>query len=104
RVQDADDRREDFLARQSGQSQIARQFAPQSGQCFRESGHAVELGTVAHAAPLGMVSILLPTPRIATGRLYMTARVHAYPDILIGRWNRQSDDALQFRGNSKLPA
>ena len=43
-----------------------------------------------------MISILLSTPCIAPGRLQMTVRIHADPDILVGRRDRQTGDSLQF--------
>src|ERR1700730_12457515 len=102
-VQDADKDRQDLLSWQSGQCQITCQLAPQPWQRLGESDHAVELGIIACAVPFVMVPILLSTARFTSGGLQMTAWVHADPDIVIGRRNRQPGDSLEFSRSSQLP-
>jgi hypothetical protein len=77
----ADGDREDLFARQAGTSEVATQRTTQGGQSIAECNEVVELARVADPAPLGMIAVLLSSARIATGRLQMTARVGADPDI-----------------------
>ncbi len=93
----ADDHRKHFDSWQPGQRQISSQSLPQLRQPFAEFDHAMKFSGIAHAAPLGVVTILLAFARIPSGRLQMASRVGTNPHIYIGRRYRQAADALQGR-------
>jgi len=90
--------RHDLLARQAGQRQVAAQPSPQPGQRLPERDQAHELAAIAEDAPARVVAILLAPPRVAAGRLQVTARIAADPHLGVGRRHRQRADARQLCG------
>src|SRR5205085_10713631 len=61
-----------------------------------EFEHALELVLVLGEPPLGVVAVLLAAARIAPGRLQVSVRQRADPDLLVGGRDRQRPDAAQI--------
>src|SRR5688572_9631468 len=66
------------------------------GKGGSEGEHSPELVLAAHFDPLQMVSILLATPGIPARRLDMPVLERAYPDVLVGRWDAEPLNSLDF--------
>src|SRR5437588_3064575 len=75
RIEQSDDQRNDFLARQSCLRKIAAKAATQTRQCLREFDHPVELRTVADLPPLRVIAILLSAASVPSRRLQMTTGI-----------------------------
>jgi hypothetical protein len=95
RLQQVDDRRQHFFARQAGQFQGAVDFGADRGQRLAEVDHALVFRLVAHAAPFRMVAVLLASARVAARGLQVAVGLRADPDIGPGRGNHERLDALE---------
>src|SRR5262249_24718425 len=68
-IQQRNDQRENFFARQLGTGEIAPDAATQPGQRGGKGRHPIELGAIALNAPLRMVTILLAAACVAASGL-----------------------------------
>src|SRR5690348_563572 len=66
-------------------------------QALAEPHETHELAGVPRRAPFRVVTVLLAAARVPSGRLQMTARVRADPDVLVRGRNREVLDALDDR-------
>ena len=64
-LEQTDDGGEHLLSRQAGLREVVLDPLPDAWQRLAEGDHAAELGLVPDLAPLGMVAVLLPAPRVA---------------------------------------
>ena len=71
RLQQANDRREDFAARQLPCLEITCDAAANPWQSLTKGGHSVILRFIACFSPLRMIAVLLSPTRIASDRLKM---------------------------------
>ncbi len=88
-LQQLNDRGEDFLFRQTLTTQIRVGASPYGRKDQREADQTVVLRLVAHFAPAGMISILLPSARVAARCLKMTSLIGTDPDVFPGWRNHQ---------------
>ena len=89
RVEKVDHRRQNLVARQSGAAPIGFDLAAKRRQAFRKRQDEFVLGSVAQAAEVRMVAVLLAPGRVAPSRLQVAGRVRAYPDVRPGRRDGQ---------------
>ena len=83
-LQQLNDRSEHFLLRQTLTSEIPVGASPYRWKDLCEADQAVVLRLVANFAPAGMISILLPSARVAARCLKMTSRIGTDPDVFPG--------------------
>src|SRR5690606_24232892 len=86
-VEQPDDRGDHPLARKAATAQVHVHTFTQLRQCMGEGGKTAKLGLVAKSCPIRMVTVLLASPLVAPGSLYMASRIGAYPNILPCRRN-----------------
>jgi hypothetical protein len=96
-LQKAHHGRQDLLAGQPAARLILGDACAKTWQRPAEGEHAVELGSVADHAPVGMVAVLFAASRIAPGRLKVAFAIGADPDLGPGRGYRQPLDAGKLR-------
>ncbi len=93
--QEADDGCEDLLPGEAAPAEIGGNAAAENRQDLGEMQDMGKLDLIAEGGPVGMIEILLAPPGVAAGRLQMSPRRGADPDLAPGRWNDQGSDALQ---------
>src|SRR5579871_2415630 len=94
-AQDSHGTRENLVAAELLERQVAFQATAQRRQSGDKVCHTIELRAVAYLAPDLMVAVLLTATRIAARRLKVPARCVADPDIMIGGRYCQGADATQ---------
>src|SRR5581483_3686058 len=92
-LQEADHGGEDLLARDAGEVQVAGDAGADARQRLAEGGHSVVLGGVARLAPARMISVLLPSARVAPGGLEVPLGVGADPHVRPGGRDGEAPDA-----------
>src|SRR5439155_18702208 len=103
-LEELDDSREHFLARQASAFQIGVGARADARQRARERDETAVLRFVAHFAPARMVAVLLAAARVAAGRLQMAGRDRANPDVGPRGRDRERFDALQLDAIGDGPA
>ncbi len=94
--QQPDDRRQHLLARQPRLREVRLAALADERQRAGEGDHPVELGLVPRLVPGRVVAMLLPTARIAAGRLDVPVAEGGDPDIGPGGRDGQRPDPLQL--------
>lgn len=103
-VEKPDDRRNNLFAWQAAQGEVGFDALAQRGQAMAKRGEARKFRLVAAGGPVGMIAILLAPALVAAGRLNMSGRIGADPDISPGRRDDQRLDPRQRNFIRQLPA
>jgi hypothetical protein len=85
----------DLLAREAAAPEVRGDPAPDRRQAAAEGGQAAELVLVAHAPPVGVIAVLLPSARVVARGLDVTVGALADPHALPGRGNDDGADARE---------
>src|SRR4029079_6479524 len=95
RLEKPDDRGEDLLTGQARAGEVRVTATPDAREGACDVEQPLELRLVAPRAPAGVIAILLPSTRIAPGRLEVTGGVRADPDVRPGGRDRQRPDPAE---------
>lgn len=97
-LEQSHDRCQDFLPREPGQREIARDLPANAGQLFAEGQHPAVFGRVADLAPALMIAMLLSSPYISTCRLNVAVGEWTDPNVSPCRRDDEGADTLQLCG------
>src|SRR5262249_40594005 len=104
-LEQADDRRQNFLAWQARPREVAFDRCANLGQRRRERDHSAVFRLVANRAPARMVPILLSALCVTAGGLDVAVRERADPDVLPrGRDHEGPDPPERRRVVDSIPA
>src|SRR3954447_23002672 len=93
RFQQLDDGGQDFVFRQTGQSQIPGELFADFWPRLGERQHARVFRFITNLPPFGMIPVLLAAARISARSLHMTVGPGTNPNIFPGRGDGQTFDS-----------